>query len=218
MISIIDKSFFEKRIAEMNDYGYESLVFCVIDSVYSISAKYASTKAVVLRFADYLGKSIKEQYQISEFVNDFGMTNVNELASDIFKNRQRTSTVNGILKADAVVQFIKVLYTHGIETNYDLLNYTDKDRLMCDIKKIKGQGSGLTFEYLLMLAGDTNTFKPDRHIINFFTNYFHIKDISNENLEKIFREQLEIVKITYPNINVRTLDGVIWLYMSNKNY
>ena len=63
---------------------------------------------------------------------------VNKLAQNIFKNRQRTSTRNGILKADAVVQFIKILKAHEIETNDDLLNYDDKDRLVNDIKGIKG--------------------------------------------------------------------------------
>lgn len=141
---------------------------------------------------------------------------VNKLAQNIFKNRQRTSTRNGILKADAVVQFIKILKAHEIETNDDLLNYDGKDRLVNDIKGIKGQGKGLSFNYVMMLAGDVNTFKPDRHIINFFIDHFDIKDTSNQNLERLFREQLEKVKSVYPEINVRTLDGAIWLYMSNK--
>lgn len=216
MLDIIDKSLFEKRISEMNDYGYNSLVFCVIDSVYSIAARYSSTKAVVERFANYLGKSIKDQYLISDFIKDFGNFEVDDLAENIFKNRQRTSTTNGILKADAVMQFIKVLEAHGIETNEDLLIYKDRYKLMYDVRNIKGQGKGLTFDYVLMLAGDVDTFKPDRHIINFFSIYFGIKDTSNKNIEALFRKQLKIVKNEYPNINVRTLDGVIWLYMSNK--
>lgn len=216
MLNIIDKKIFEDKLAEMEDYGFNSLVFSVINSVYSISANYSSTIAVVERFAKHINRSLKDQYLISEFIRDFGNAEVDELATTVFKNRQRTSTRNGILKADAVVQFIRVLYLHGIETNEDLLNYEDKYRLIYDIKKIKGQGSGLTYDYVLMLAGDVNTFKPDRHIFRFFSEHLGLEVTSSENLEKLFRKQLEIVKKDYPDMNVRTLDSAIWFYMSNK--
>lgn len=214
IVDIIDRSILEKSLNEMNDYGYKSLVFCVINSVYSIGAKYASTKAVVERFANYLGKTLKSEYLISEFITTFGSFDIDLLADEIFKNRQRTSTSNGILKAEAVVHFIKVLNNHGIETTDDLLNYKDKNSLIYDIKKIKGQGKGLTYDYVMMLSGDVDSFKPDRHIINFFTEYLNLVDQSN--LEKEFRNQLDIVKKTYPSMNIRTLDSSIWFFMSSK--
>lgn len=214
VVDIIDSSIFKERLNEMKDYGYTSLVFCVIDSVYSIGAKYASTKAVVERFANHLGITLKSEYLISEFVKTYGSLDFDYLANEIFKNRQRTSTSNGILKAEAIVHFINVLHNHNIETTDDLLNYKDKYRLMYDIKKIKGQGKGLTFDYVMMLAGDVDTFKLDRHIINFFTEYLNLEDVSD--LETKFRNQLEIAQKTYPNMNIRTLDGSIWLFMSSR--
>jgi hypothetical protein len=43
-------------------------------------------------------------------------TSAEELANSVFKNKQRTSTKNGILKAEAISLFAKVLVDSKIET------------------------------------------------------------------------------------------------------
>lgn len=216
IFDIIDDDFFKKGQSEMVEYGYQSLVFCVIDSVFSIAANYTSTKNVVKRFAEHAGKTIFDEYLISDFVNEFDNPTGRELLKQVLNNRQRTSTRNGILKSEAVIEFIRVLFDNQIETKSDLLKYRNREKILKDIKKIKGQSKGTTFDYLLMLSGDEGVFKRDRHIIKFFSDYFHIKDTSYDNLKKEFEKQLDIVLNKYPKFNIRTLDSVIWKFMSRK--
>lgn len=215
IFNIISSDIFEKRQTEMYEYGYQSLVFCVIDSVFSIAARYSSTKNVVKRFADHLNKSITDEYLVSEFITQFDTLDGHELLKRVFNNKQRTSTKNGILKAEAVIRFIKILYLRGIETKRDLLAYPNRDSLLEEIKTIEGQTKGTTFDYLLMLSGDKGVFKKDRHIENFFIKYFNVTDISYDNLKCEFEKQLEVVIKKYPDYNIRTLDSVIWNFMSN---
>lgn len=214
IFNIISSDIFEKRQTEMSEYGYQSLVFCVIDSVFSIAARYSSTKNVVKRFADYLNKSITDEYLVSEFITQFDTLDGHEILKRVFNNKQRTSTKNGILKAEAVIRFIKILYLRGIETKRDLLAYPNRDSLLEEIKTIEGQTKGTTFDYLLMLSGDKGVFKKDRHIENFFIKYFNVTDISYDNLKREFEKQLEVVLKKYPDYNIRTLDSVIWNFMS----
>lgn len=215
IFNIISSDIFEKRQSEMSEYGYQSLVFSVIDSVFSIAARYSSTKNVVKRFADYLNKSIKDEYLISDFINQFDTEEGHELLKTVFNNKQRTSTKNGILKSEAVIRFIKVLHVNGIETKNDFLSFANREKLISEVKTIKGQTKGTTFDYLLMLSGDMEYLKKDRHIEKFFMKYFNVTDISYDNLKIEFEKQLEVVRKKYPDYNIRTLDSVIWNFMSN---
>jgi hypothetical protein len=134
----------------------------------------------------------------------------------VFENHQRTSSRSGILKADAVVRVLKVLSEQGIETKEELLRQKNNQVLQNLIKAIPGQSSGTSYEYLLMLAGDIGTFKRDRHIIRFFANYLGVEDPSYENLLCEFKRQLNLARAIYPALEIRTLDGIIWQFMSSK--
>jgi len=82
---------------------------CVIDAVYSIGVRYESTRRTVSDFCRWahweedLAKAPSE-YTISEFVALLEPYNGKweEMADEVFYNRQRTSTRGGILKAEAV--------------------------------------------------------------------------------------------------------------------
>ncbi len=201
---------FEKVINE-GQYRDVSLVLAVIDSIFSISAKYESTIKTVDRFAAYVGINRgKDEYTTSEFIDQFENVDSELLANEIFKNRQRTSTRNGILKAEAVKQAIKVLNDNKIETKEDLLNCEYIDMIEMQIRRIKGQGSGITFEYIMMHAGDENRFKPDRHIYTFFQEYLNYGPLTEEKLKDVFFEELIKVKEKYPYFTARSFDGLIW--------
>lgn len=216
ILDIIPLEIFEKRLSEMSEYGYQSVVFCIIDAVFSIGANYTSTKRTVERFSKYVGLNITDQYIVSQFVSEFSSQSPEVLATSVFDNKQRTSTTNGILKAEAVVKYLNVLHQFGIETKDDLLRNKENIELKKSLKQIKGQSKLLTFDYALMLSGDTGNFKRDRHIINFFTEYLKVTNLDDLHLQSEFNKQLETVQRRYPDFNMRTLDGVIWQFMSSK--
>ena len=65
-----------------------------------------------------------------------------------------------------------------------------------------------------MLCGRTDVIKPDRHILRFL-NRFSKEEVSVDNapvmMEEIWKELIK----DYPNLDLRTLDYIIWEYMKN---
>ena len=110
-----------------DEHEYASIPLCVIDAVFSIGVKYASTKLVPPRWAAaqtppwpmYRRASVVE-HSISDFLEAADRFTCDELATKIFQNRQRTSATNGILKAQAAMQFATALRKAGIERFADL--------------------------------------------------------------------------------------------------
>ena len=218
VIDAIGSQFIDRFLSEVKYYGYKSLVLNVIDAVYSISAKYESTLKVVERFAKVVNINVeKGDYSLVQFVQDFGSYAYESLANDILKNRQRTSAINGILKAEAVVLYIKTLMSFNINNTNDLLNFSNKDAIRKKIAMIPGHRSGIAFSYLLMLSGDTSKFKPDRHMFNFFGNFLEYGAMDENDLRRAFEDQLKIIKISYPKFTIRTLDSLIWNYMKHES-
>ena len=85
-------------------------------------------------------------------------------------NRNRTSTRGGVLKAEAIRAAAAALADHGIdtaavlrETAADTSHLATVEAAWC---KVTGQGSGITWHYMQMLAGIPGA-KPDRMICRF---------------------------------------------------
>ncbi len=216
IFNVVPQEEFAKYEQIINDglYNDVSLVLSVINSIFSISARYESTIKVVNRFAKYVGiDRAKDEYTTSDFIKQFANVDSEILATDIFKNRQRTSARNGILKAEAVKQVIKVLNNNNIETQKDLLHGEYIDMVEMQIRRVKGQGSGVTFEYLMMNAGDDNRFKPDRHIYTFFEDYLNYGSLTEERLREVFFKELEKVKTKYSYFTARSFDSLIWSFI-----
>ncbi|MGI6644480.1 MAG: hypothetical protein ACOX28_01810 [Bacilli bacterium] len=218
-LDIIDDKYFKYTIDNLVPfYGYNSLVLCVIDSVFSIASVYKSTINTLERFQSHAGITHDDEYTCIDFLNNYGHMSGEELANEVFKNRQRTSAVNGILKAQAVKEYIETFNKYGINTTEDLMNCKDKDFIQREIQKIKGQGSGITFHYVMMLAGDSNRYKRDRQINVFFEDLLGYGKLTDEELTDAFFEQLAIVNKKYKEIdNLRLLDSVIWGFMSERS-
>ena len=68
-------------------------------------------------------------------------------------DRQRTSSRNGILKAEACELFACALWEGGIE-DFNDLSEARLANAEARVLAIRGQGSGLSFSYFKMLAGD----------------------------------------------------------------
>lgn len=204
-------------------YYYDSLPQCVIDAVFSIGVKYTSTTNVVKSYCAYYGLRVHnasrdedgDKHTISQLIDHITSKGVGESADVIFQNHQRTSTRNGILKADAVLRFAKVLQKYGVETLADMSSKGLPLQAEVEIMRIPGQKSGLSLRYLYMLSGDDSQSKPDRHVMRFLKEHTG-HDYSIQEAQDSLTEVVELLRGKYPQLSVRLLDYSIWNYMSHR--
>lgn len=116
------------------EYSYASLPLCVIDCIFSIGARYSSTSNTVIRYCNYYKlKRLQnedttecKQHTISELKNNIESLGSEKFAKSVLNNCQRTSTVNGILKSEAVLQWAKILENYDIQHIQDIKKKLDK--------------------------------------------------------------------------------------------
>ncbi len=202
------------------EYSYHSLPLCVIDAVFSIGVRYRNVQKVVESWCvaqrpNWPKYSSGEQAR--ETITDLiRATNGYEgiaLAQKFFGgNRQRTSSRSGILKADAVVRFAKALQKSRVD---DFPDIRDAARAKCAsqaVRSIPGQGSGLSFDYLLMLAGDDSYVKPDRMLCRFVAEATGRPDISPRSARDAVVAACRELACEFPHLTPRLLDHLIWSY------
>lgn len=206
-----------------DEYYYQSLPLCVIDAIFSIGARYSSTKNTVKRFCDYFGlklysrnrPQVTEQLSVLEFIKMHDDYSFEEMANKIYQNKQRTSTRNGILKAEATFRFAEVL--GEFEVNY----YQDIDKILgsrkfeAKIAEIPGQSSGISTRYFYMLAGSDDYIKPDRMMARFIESVIQ-RRLSVEESHNAIMGVYRILANKYPNLTPRALDHQIWLYQRER--
>lgn len=97
------------------------------------------------------------------------------LANEVLNNRGRTSTRNGILKADAAVRYATILADAGIYRIGDVNALLDSPRQLEGIEHqlgtVPGHGKGARLNYLWMLAGADHHVKPDRMILRWMRTH-----------------------------------------------
>jgi hypothetical protein len=207
----------------VDDDWYSSLGLCVVDAVYSIGVRYESTTRTVGDFCRWahweecLAKAPGE-YSISEFVALLEPFNKDweKIADEVFDNRQRTSTRGGILKAEAVFKFAKVLKQCGIEKYENVPPRGLEYKVAVDIQNITGQGSGLSYKYFLMLAGNTREVKGDRMVTRFVGGAVGSCGISGDNAEDLVRAAASVLQAEHPKLTAASLDYLIWKYQRDQ--
>lgn len=207
------------------EYFYHSLPFCVIDSIFSIGAKYSATRNTVIKYCAKFdlvrlrdGPSYPEanaQQSVSEAIQNFDDYGIDRMAVEVLENRQRTSTKNGILKSEASHNFLQALKNFGVD---DFQDFADCD--VVDLEKsvtnITGQKSGISFSYFLMLAGSDDHIKPDRMIHRFLSNVIGRKIFTHEEARDLLLHATEELKYSYKDLTPRLLDHTIWNYERSK--
>lgn len=213
-ISALD---FNQPLAE--EYDYKNVPFCVIDSVFSIGVRYEGVKNVVNKVKGYLARDTFDddfsQLTTSSYLDIINGLSYDELADKIY-NKQRTSTTNGILKAEAVSLFLKVLKKHNIEAISDIPSVYNNSGFENEIMNIKGQGTGLSLKYFYMLSGYEDLIKPDRMILRFLSNIIN-RELSFDSATEILVEVAkEISRVKNRKITAKQLDNIIWKYQREK--
>lgn len=199
------------QVALSAEYGYDNLLLCIIDAIYSINARYESTEAVVNRFKAYYGGSPPED--IRELIALYDRYSPEYLASDVYCNRQRTSTRNGILKADAILHVGQVMLKHHVHNLAEFESVINNEDFERDFRAVRGQSSGVSLRYLYMLSGTQTEIKPDRMITRFLTSALNRNvEVAPSECHPLIAKACELLSSTIPGIAPRTLDHAIWQY------
>ena len=198
---------------KLPDGYHQSVGLSILDSIWSMGVNYHKhVVPVICRYRTFrIGEGADpEKDSADDLVSVFGRVGgVEEFIGKIARNRQRTSTSkkNSILKAHAVLLTAQGIQQLGLVTPVDVVRSQD------DVEnfwlKIKGQSSGISFGYFMMLLGQEGI-KPDRMIIRFLEKAFARKVSSDE-----AREMLAEVahKLSLSQIQ---LDHAIWNYQRGR--
>lgn len=203
--------------------GYYDLPLCVIDAVFSVGMTYTATRNVVKNFVAWAqreGVSIADEGNRAE--NDRPECSVShvatllndrsdqELAGDIFSNHNRTSSRGGILKARAAVQALEVLWARKLDVRPQLLGAARHADLKIAWRAIRGQGSGISWRYLLMNAGHEGV-KPDRMIVRFVAGGVG-REVSAAEAEKSMLGAFDLLQQLHPGLTLRAFDHAAWAF------
>jgi len=216
MIAHCCRKTFDLETAKLSDeYYYNSLPFCVIDAVFSIGIKYTTTRNVVRNFCQKLQTkrlrghgnpypAIEQQYSVESLLKLYEQFSIDEMTANFFCNKNRTSPNNGILKSEAVYRFCTVLNEFGVNYFQDISLVIGNDRFENSIKKIPGQGSGLSTGYFYMLAGKDNQIKADRMIIRFIKSCIYL-DVTGTEASELLIAACEILRSEFPSLTPSVL-------------
>jgi len=200
---------------------FASVPICAINAIYSINTKYQAVLNVIENFCNFYGyenmntkkgeiPKLTGQPKVSEVYQKLKKHSFNELSEKVFCNRQRTSTTNGILKAEAVMKFLKILKDFKIETFQDVPKILLDENFELKVKEIEGQKSGVSLKYFFMLTGSKDQIKPDRMIIGFIKDAIGKLYNGKQALELINFTVKELRKQGFSNLTARHLDNIIW--------
>lgn len=205
-----------------DEYFYQSIPLCVIDAVYSIGVRYEIVRNMIGRYCAHFSvqrartpRNVlphnNQQESVSSFCERFEQYGANAMAAEVFRNRQRTSPTNGILKAEATYLFASVLRKHGIEYLQDVERVLDNREFEKEIFAIPGQTSGISLQYFFMLAGSEDLIKPDRMILGFLQSVLG-RPIRTTEAQRLLAESTAQLREIYPHLTPRLLDHEIWKY------
>lgn len=194
---------------------YESLALAVIDSLWSIGVRYTGVRNVIARYRAFHLRAGEDADQdtpedLADLIDAAGGPET--FAAEVVANRQRTSSRGGVLKAEAVRLAAEVLIDAGLSVPADVVSATP-DQLM-DVRDrwtaIRGQGSGLSWDYFLMLSGQQGV-KADRMIRRFVADAL-MED--EQGISQAEAHELVTKAAGLLGLSVSQLDFAIWLHQS----
>ena len=216
-----------KNARHVDEDYYQSLPFCIIDSVFSIGVKYVNARNAVIKFCNYYNlqrirnnktfeyPEISDQLSISSFVSKYNDQTLQDITDKIYNNRQRTSARNGILKSEAVLKFAETALSYDVNYFQDIPRIVNNPSFEKDIKNIPGQKSGLSLRYFFMLTGQHQYVKPDRMIMRFIESVTG-KTPDMDEAQKLITSACHQLENNFPHLSPMLLDNQIWSYQRDK--
>jgi hypothetical protein len=195
--------------------GYESVGLAIIDAVWSIGVRYQSVSAVIARYraerrAGGHDPERDRPQDVRQFIEGCGGP---EAFAERMHNRQRTSSRNGILKAEAVLHEARMLEGEGVAVPADLVGADAErlDHLRGRWSEVTGQASGISWRAFSMLVGMQEV-KPDRMIRRFVASALGRAGEHAVGVEEA--RQLVLSTAAQLGVPARDLDYAIWAYQS----
>lgn len=203
--------------------GYDSLALSLIDSIFSTGSSYQSVVNVVNAYRAFRRAEGADPNRdgIEELLASFKKAGDSAAwAKAVVDNHKPAHTKPGaVLKAEVVYQAalaLKGLMGGPILTTADIHAEYAKDNELTRVKNawldLPSQSSGVSYDYLLILAGFQSV-KPDRMVIRFIKEHAGLdgKRIVPKQAAALIREVAEL----YPT-QARKLDHVIWRHVSGR--
>ncbi len=195
--------------------GYEAVGLAVIDAVWSIGVRYQSVENVVARYraarlAAGGDPDTDGPGDVRRLIEACGGA---EAFAQRIGNRQRTSTTNGILKAEAVLREARILEDEGVVRPADLTGAGQErlDHLQARWSTVAGQGSGVSWRAFSMLLGLPEV-KPDRMIRRFVAAALGRPRETAVGVDEA--RLLVLGAAARLGVPARALDNAIWAYQS----
>ncbi|MBI5931320.1 MAG: hypothetical protein HY862_18580 [Chloroflexi bacterium] len=151
------------------------------------------------------------EFPVDKLIRLYQEHAVEFMAKKVYRNLQRTSSRNGILKAEAVFQVASLLQKYGVNRLTDMNKIIGNPAFEADFKKIQGQSSGISLRYFYMLAGVESEIKPDRMVIRFIESALG-RPVKMEECHPLLVETCNLLTSDYPNLKLRSLDHAIWQF------
>lgn len=194
--------------------GYpHSLALCIIDAIYSTGSHYTSVVNVINRYRSVRGDTDGAN-ALLESIHEAG--GPAQWATDVAGNIKPANTRPGApLKADVIQQAAQLLTGLGIDTVDDLIANVSPRAQNSPVhaawKKLPSQSSGVTFNYLLILAGLPSV-KPDRMVLRFLGDAFEESNVFTP------ERAVALVEATAAKLDVsaRVLDHILWRAASGR--
>jgi hypothetical protein len=202
------------------DSYYRHLPLCVIDTVFSIGSRYAATRNTVRRFCTRFAleptnprhpEPAPDQLSIADFLAIYADYGVQRMAEEVYQNRQRTSSRNGILKAEAALHFAQAIAAFDVNRFEDVARIFENEAFEARIRQIPGQRSGVSLRYFYMLLGSQNHVKPDRMILRFLQAALGRTPNIQEAHDLVVVASM-ILRADIPYLTPAALDHLIWAY------
>jgi hypothetical protein len=151
--------------------GYpDSLGLCTLDAVWSIGVRYGGVENVLSAYRALRRDAGErpERDDVDDVAATIDAVGGPEAFANVVRNRQRTSTRNGILKSEAVLRACRGLAESNVHSAQDLREACGAtlEKAKARWRAVPGQRSGVSWRYLLLLAGRQEV-KPDRMLIRF---------------------------------------------------
>ncbi|MEU2997252.1 hypothetical protein ABZ684_06705 [Streptomyces sp. NPDC006995] len=194
------------------------LSLCVLDAVFSINAHYSGVVNVCRRYADHMRLEQRLYPRGTEHPGgEEPLSRFVECAADmpaltaVLDNCGRTSPRGGILKAEAAVDYARILVGHGVDLLIDVDALLADDNRLARVEKalaqVPGHGAhGVRLSYLWMLAGDDTGIKPDRMVLNWLAHVLK-RPMGVSEGRTLLTAAAQIIGCT-----PWELDHAIWLY------
>ncbi len=198
----------------------DGLALCIIDSIQSTGAHYASVVNIVNRYRAERGDAAKTD-GTAELLRTFEEHGGADGWAASIGNRKPASTKAGApLKAAIVERVARALHDAGIRTTHDLREHASlepgNEGRRASTKKlwtsIEAQRSGITWEYALMLAGLPGV-KADRMVLRFVAEATGRNDVTPESAAKLVRDAAKQM-----DVSATDLDHAIWRSASGRAF